>query len=210
MNHLLVVDGHHLVRQAIACLLERYENIESVEHAASGEEALRKARVRAPDLVVMDLALEGILHGLDLIDSLRRELPETKVIVLTNDDRRSMVDGALQAGAVGYVSKRSNDEDLATAISSVLAGRNYIAREVAGSAQPEDGREKLGDALRALSRRERESLVLIARGGTTKSIASELGISPKTVEKHRAKLARKLGIHSVAELTRFALQNEVL
>jgi DNA-binding NarL/FixJ family response regulator len=205
----MVVDGHHIVREGLVCLLHRLDEIGSVEQAASGEEALRKAREMepAPRLVVMDLRLEGILHGIDLAAAFRREVPDASIMVLTDERHRGMVEAAIQAGASGYLLKTSTFEDFKQALTTITEGKTYLSPEISRMAE---GNGANGEhPLRMLSRRERQVLTLIARGGTTKSIAHDLGISPKTVEKHRGKLARKLDIHSVAELTRFAIENEL-
>ena len=214
--NILVVDGHHIVREGLACILGRMEGISSVAQAASGEEALRMAKEGPTryEVVVMDLVLEGILHGIDLAAAFRRELPETRLIVLSADRRRAMVEASLQAGASAYVTKSDTLDALKAAIAAVQEGRTYLAPELASVTNGNgngngNGHRETGPSLRLLSPRERQVLTLIARGGTTKSIASDLGISPKTVEKHRGKLARKLDIHSVAELTRFAMENEM-
>lgn len=207
--NVIVVDGHHIVREGLVCLLHRLDEVAHVEQAASGEEALRKAREMDPPprMVVMDLRLEGILHGIDLTSTFRKELPEMGIVVLTDQRHRGMVEAAMQAGASAYLLKTSYFEDLKHAIQAVSEGKTYLSAEISRIAE---GNGAAGEhPLRMLSRRERQVLTLIARGGTTKSIAHELGISPKTVEKHRGKLARKLDIHSVAELTRFAIENEL-
>ena len=213
-TNILVVDGHHIVREGLACLLSRMEGVASVAQAASGEEALRIAKEGGNryEVVVFDLVLEGILHGIDLAAAFRRELPETRLIALSADRRRAMVEAALQAGASAYVTKSDTLDALKAAITAVREGRTYLAPELAAVTNGNgngNGHRETGPSLRLLSPRERQVLTLIARGGTTKSIASDLGISPKTVEKHRGKLARKLDIHSVAELTRFAIENEL-
>lgn len=207
--NVLVVDGHHIVREGLVCLLHRLDEIGTVEQAASGEEALRKAQEMDPNpsLIIMDLRLEGILHGIDLATSFRRELPDSRIIVLSDERHRGMVEAAMQSGVNAYLLKTCHFEDLKQGIASVNEGKAYLSAEISRMAE---GDGAAGEhPLRILSRRERQVLTLIARGGTTKSIAHELGISPKTVEKHRGKLARKLDIHSVAELTRFAIENEM-
>lgn len=212
--NVLVVDGHHIVREGIACLLGKMEGVRSVEQAASGEAALEMIRSggEKPDVVVMDLVLEGVMHGIDLEQTLRREARDAKIVVISNDRRKPMIEAALHSGASAFLAKSSSRDELKQALTAVLEGRTYLAPELARLAAAEgNGHNGNGHApsLRVLSPRERQVLTLIARGGTTKSIASDLGISPKTVEKHRGKLARKLDIHSVAELTRFAIENEV-
>ncbi len=190
-------------------MLHRLDEIGTVEQAASGEEALRKAQEMDPNpsLIIMDLRLEGILHGIDLATSFRRELPDSRIIVLSDERHRGMVEAAMQSGVNAYLLKTCHFEDLKQGIASVNEGKAYLSAEISRMAE---GDGAAGEhPLRILSRRERQVLTLIARGGTTKSIAHELGISPKTVEKHRGKLARKLDIHSVAELTRFAIENEM-
>ncbi len=204
-RNLLVVDGHHLVREALAAYFRSVFGAAKVETAASGEAALEKLQNGANDthLVILDLKLDGVLHGLDLTATLARNWPGLPIVVLTNLCRRNLVEAALDAGARAYVLKSCRPEELKRAVEMALDGRRYLCDGLPTEREGTPG-------LSMLSPRERQVLTLIARGGTTKSIASDLGISPKTVEKHRGKISQKLGIHSVAQLTRLALDYELV
>lgn len=207
-KNILIVDGHHIVRRGLACLLQRMDGVENVVEAASGEEALRLVREGqpSPDVVVMDLSLEGILHGIDLAAALRREKNDLRIVVLTNERRKGTVEAVLQAGANAYLVKTCREEELKRAVDGTES-KPFLSPELQRLEVATGNGHHNG--MQSLSRRERQVLTLIARGGTTKSIAADLGISPKTVEKHRGKLARKLNLHSVAELTRYAIENEM-
>ncbi len=204
-RHLLVVDGHHVVREALAEYFRSVLGASRVSRAASGEAALEMLRngARRPELVIMDLKLDGSLHGLDLAERLCREWPGLPVVVLTNCHRPAVVRAALKAGVRAYLLKSCTVDELEAAVEAVLDGGRYLSPQLPA---------KAGDAPdpSVLSPRERQVLTLIARGGTTKSIASDLGISPKTVEKHRGKISQKLGLNSVAQLTRLALDHELV
>ncbi len=205
----LVVDGQHVVREGIVRLLPDLEGVASAAGVASAGSALERLAVEPFDLVVLDRHLEGPMQGFDLLLEIHQRWPKVPILVLSLDHRRVSVEAAVRAGALGYVSKRSPVWELEAAITAVKAGRHYLCQAIADGA-PQDQGEVAGIALQRLSRREREVLVLIARGRTTKEVASDLGISPKTVEKHRAKLARKLGARGIADLTRFAIESDLI
>jgi len=204
----LLVDGHHLVREGLARLLCELPTVAELTQYGAGEEALRALREsrEAPALAVFDVKLDGILHGIDLATALRREFPDTRLLVLTNDRKRSMIDAMVQAGADAYLLKTCSVNELEAAVLALLAGETMLSPGMMSQARPQASEPSLQE----LSRREREVLTLVSRGGTTKSIAKDLEISPKTVEKHRGKISKKLDLHSVAELTRFAIDNELV
>ncbi len=207
--HVLVADGQHVVREGVVRLLASFAQVREVEGVASGEAALERLKDEDIDLLVVDPRLAGALQGVDLIREARGKWPMLPVLVLSSDHRRPAVEAAVKAGALAYVSKGSPVEELLAGIEAAQAGRHFLAQAVADGA-PEGSGEEAATALRRLSRREREVLVLIARGSTTKEVASTLGISPKTVEKHRAKLSIKLVARNIADLTRFALESGLL
>jgi two-component system nitrate/nitrite response regulator NarL len=202
--HLLVVDDHPVVRKGISSCLARHPGIEVVGEAGDGKAALSKARDLAPDIVLMDLDLPQ-MDGLAVTEILRRERPKVKVLILSMHSSAEYVMRILKAGARGYVLKGASAEELVQAIETVEAGQTYFSPEVARLAlnQFVDGAgEKAADELSA---REREVLIQVAEGLSNKEIATRLNLGVRTVETHRERIMRKLDIHSIAGLTRFAI-----
>jgi len=206
---ILLVDDHTMFRAGLRVLLELYPDFEVVGEAGDGQEALAQVRELAPDVVLMDIAMPG-LDGLMTTRRIREESPQSKVIVLTQHENREYITPALKVGASGYVLKRAADEELVSAIRAVYQGQTYLDPLVAGIVV-DDYRRRLeglpqGDPYESLTDREREVLVLVAKGHTNREIAELLHISPKTVDFHRTNLMRKLDLHNRTELTRFALR----
>jgi two-component system nitrate/nitrite response regulator NarL len=202
---LLLVDDHPVVRKGISSCLARHGNITVVGEAADGLEALEKAKALAPDIVLLDIDLPK-LSGLNVTEILRKEMPQVKVLVLSMYQRAEYLVRILQAGARGYVLKDASPDDLVKAIETVNAGETFFSPEVARLALNRfvQGNED-GPDLGELTNREREVLVLIAEGLSNKEIAVKLNVGVRTVETHRERVMRKLSIHSVAGLTRFAI-----
>ncbi len=200
----LIADDHALVRSALKSLLEAQPDLEVVGEAEDGAAALECCRRLAPDVVIMDLAMPG-RGGINATDDLRREMPGTKVLVLTMHDDDAYLRLARLAGAAGFVLKKSLATELIRAIRAVAAGQHYFP--TADTAPPPRFR---GGLLERITEREREVLALIALGHTTAEISVKLRISEKTVESHRAHIIEKLGLRSRAELVRFALEHGLL
>jgi DNA-binding NarL/FixJ family response regulator len=204
---ILVVDDHRLVREAISLCLSRQTGIEVVGRAHDGRVAVHLARQLKPDVVVMDVAMPN-LNGVGATRQIVREQLAAKVIALSETlDRRSVQD-MLAAGASGYVLKTASLDDLVAAIRDVASNHTYLSPAVC--ALLVDGyRNRSTDTARStspdLTAREREVLQLIAEGRSTKGIARELHLSGKTIEWHRSRIMRKLGIDSVAGLVRYAM-----
>lgn len=209
----LLVDDHPVVRQGIAALLSAHEDLEVVGQAGDGREALVLIRELKPHVVLMDLAMP-LLNGVQVTRRVRQEMPETKVLVLTSYGHDEYLRQALEAGASGYLLKKTAAEELVKALHEVCAGRPYYSAALAKSITRVTGgrgsRRPLAGSQSALTVREGQLLQLIANGYSNKQVAQELGISVKTVEKHRQKLMNKLGIHETAGLTRYALALESL
>jgi DNA-binding NarL/FixJ family response regulator len=202
-RRLLLADDHEIVRQGLRALLEHKGFVVAGE-AANGYEAIRLARELHPDIAILDLAMP-LINGVGAARRILRELPGTKVILLTMHTEEPYVLDALQAGVAGYVVKSDAAADLAAAIEGVLQGATYLSSKIS-RAIVESYAEKKGLPLGPLSPREREVLQLITEGKTTKEIASLLEISVKTAEAHRTKIMTKIGTHGVAGLVRYAIR----
>ena len=201
----LVVDDHPVVREGISAYLARHKHLLIVGEAADGCEAVAKARALLPDSVLLDIDLPQ-MSGLEVAEALRKELPNIKVLILSMHQSAGCLTRSLQSGARGYVLKGSSPEELLKAIETVLAGECYFSPEIAHLAfkQVIQGNGARPGATE-LTSREKEVLVLIARGLSNKEIANNLNLSVRTVETHREHVMRKLAIHNAAGLTRFAL-----
>ena len=202
---LLVVDDHPIVRKGISLCLARHQNFEIIGEAGDGREAVRKARELRPDIILMDINMPQ-MSGLAVTELLRRELPEIKVLILSVNGNPDSVLRMVQSGARGYILKEAPPEELVRAIETVQAGEAYFSQDVARVALNQFVRGG-GEAAGApqLTPREREVLVQIAEGLSNKEIACQLGVGVRTVETHRERIMRKLDIHTVAGLTKFAI-----
>jgi len=203
----LVADDHPVVRKGLQSCLARHGHIRVVGEAADGDEALRMTRELKPDVVLMDISMPG-MNGLAVTEVLRKEAPEVKVLVLSIHRNKNAIFRVIQAGAHGYVSKEAPSEEVLRAIQSVHEGEPYFSEEIARAALNEfvtSGGKK--EPFSQLTSREREVLVLIAEGQSNKEIADRLGIGVRTIETHRERIMRRLNIHSVAGLTKYAIAN---
>jgi two-component system nitrate/nitrite response regulator NarL len=202
---ILIADDHPVVRQGLAACLERHDHLAVVGEARDGFEAVALCRERKPDLVLMDIAMPR-MSGLAAAEMLRKEMPQIRVLILTMHSNKDYVQRVLQCGAAGYVLKDASPEDLVLAIEAVYRGEPYFSPEIAGLALDQFVRGPSGElAEERLTCREREVLIQIADGFSNKEIASRLGVGVRTVETHRERIMRKLDIHSVAGLTKYAL-----
>jgi len=199
----LLADDHQIVRQGLRGLLEQAGH-EVVGEAADGREALKLARALLPDIAVLDLSMP-LLNGLDAAHEIRRIAPEIKTILLTMYTDKGYVLQALRAGAKGYVLKTQAAEDLIRAIREVSRGEVYLSPGVAVSVV-DAYLQKTDAAADPLTPRERQILQLVAEGKSTKEIARMLSISFKTAESHRNRMMKKLDIHEVAGLVRYAIR----
>ena len=206
--NVLLVEDHSVVREGLRALLQTEPDMEVVGEAADGLEAVKLVRKTAPEVVVMDISLP-VLNGLDASLQILRACPSTKILALSSYDDSNCVEEMTEAGVKGFLSKRTAGTYLVEAIRAVRGGKTFYSPEVAKrvreqqAARANSGRG--GKNPFALTQREQEVLQLIAEGFPNKAIAVELGISIKTVEKHRQGAMNKLGIHEVAGLTRYAL-----
>jgi two-component system nitrate/nitrite response regulator NarL len=202
---ILLVDDHPVVRKGLMSCLAQHEHLQIIGEAADGREALRKARELAPDLILMDIDMPH-LNGLAVTEMLRRELPHIKVLILSIHNNTEFVLRIIQSGARGYALKEVSTDDLIRAIDTVYAGEAFFSPEVARLALNQFVRGGGGTTTATqLTGREREVLVHIAEGLSNKEIATQLGVGVRTVETHRERIMRKLNVHSVAGLTKFAI-----
>ena len=206
---ILLADDHTLVRQGVRKILEDQENWTIVGEAQDGRELVKKVLEEQPDVVVVDVAMP-LLNGIEATRQILRKLPSTKVLMLSMHDHPEYVLESVRAGAHGYLLKDTAAAELRHAIRAVEEGEAFysppVARRLSDAVRGELARERRTSELGTLTQREREVLEGIARGRTNKEIATELGISHRTVETHRESLMRKLRIRTVAGLTRFALE----
>jgi len=203
----LLADDHPVVRRGIQFCLSKESRIKVVGEATSGEEAIEQALKLQPDVILMDISMPG-MSGLDATMRLRQEAPDIKVLVLSIHTNRDYIFRIIQAGAQGYISKEASTDELIQAIDSVQSGKTFFSSEIAQAALQQlvqNGGKK--EPFGQLTSREREVLVLIAEGKSNKEIATKLGIGVRTIETHRERIMRRLGIHSVAGLTKFAIAN---
>lgn len=207
----VLADDHAVLRSGLRLLINTQRDMEVVGEAGSHHETLEAVRQFGPDVLLLDLTMPGG-SGTKLIDTLSREYPGTRVLVLTMHDDPAYFRQAMAAGAAGYLVKKAADTDLLTAIRTVAQGRVYAPPDLALEPRGTRGQglerpgAKTGGALESLSVREREVLALLAEGHTNQAIADRLYLSVKTVESYRARVMGKLGLRNRAELTRFALE----
>ncbi len=199
----LIVDDHSLMREGLRILLSEIPNVTVVAEAADGRDAITLCRSIQPSIVLMDLTLPE-LDGIEAIRQIHRRFPEIRILALTATATEVRAAEALNAGASGYVLKRSGKKELLNAIESVIQGRVYLdpaLDETQIEALVTDPNKNTHHALTA---RERQVLKLVAQGNPNRLIAEVLVVSPKTVETHRLNLMQKLDAHNAAELTRWA------
>lgn len=210
----LLADDHAIVREGVRLCLEGMGDIEVVGEAEDGHQAVRLVGQLTPDVAVVDVTMPR-LNGIETLRQIRRDHPRTRVVMLSMHDNEAYVTQALQAGASGYVLKRTAATELATAIRAACSGDIYLHPGVAKRVVA-DYLQRLGpdDAVPAphdrLTPREREVLQLAAEGLTTREIAEQLVVSTKTAEHHRASAMAKLNLHSQTELVKYAIRSGLI
>jgi DNA-binding NarL/FixJ family response regulator len=214
MIRIAIVDDHDLLRAGIRAILEQDPLFQIVAETGDGQEAIRIAARLTPDVMLMDVHLPGGLGGLDATETIVRDTPEVRVIVLTQYENREYIRRALRIGARGYMLKRSAASDLKEAIRTVHAGQRYLHPAVADSLVDlvTTGRsiEDAEDEYDRLTPRERQVFTLLAEGKTSRDIAKYLSISLKTAMTHRTNVMEKLKMHTRSELIRYAVRKGVL
>ncbi|MCX9158500.1 response regulator transcription factor [Niveibacterium sp. 24ML] len=204
----MLVDDHKILRDALHSVLEREPDVSVVAGASDGNEALSLMEACKPDVVVMDIGMPGI-GGVETTRRLLRDFPTARVLALSTYSDRRIVLQMLEANASGYVVKSAGRDELLRAIRAVSQGRTYLCPEVSAIVVDSMRGKRPVEKPRAdrLGRRELEVLRLLAEGQTSPEIATTLYIATSTVEVHRRNIMRKLDLHSVAELTKYAIRN---
>ncbi len=210
MIKVILADDHSIVRAGLRRIVEESGDMEVIAEASDGREALRKVEQYKPDVAVIDISMPG-LDGLEVVSQLGSRYPDLPVLILTMHEEGQYVVRAIEAGAMGYLTKQSAPEQLVIAIRKVINGSRYVTDEAAEALALRIARGRKGQTpLDSLSMRELQVLRRLALGNTNREIASAYHISIKTVETYRARLLKKLNLRNNAELSRFAIQNHLI
>jgi RNA polymerase sigma factor (sigma-70 family) len=205
----IVADDHSVVREGIRTVLEAADDFDVVAEAATGAQALALIDEHDPDVAILDLTMPE-MSGIDVITRLRERSARTSVLILSMHDHPEYVLGAVRAGADGYLLKSAGPGEVRDAVRAVAEGResfsSRVTQQLSSALRDEAARETSRDRLEQLTPREKEVLIRVTAGRTSREIAEEFGISHRTVETHRESIMRKLRIRTVAGLTRFALE----
>ena len=208
---ILIADDHELIRDGLKARLEKHEGWEVCGEAVNGRQAVELARTLQPDVVVLDISMPE-LNGIEATRQICKACPKTGVLILTMQESEGLVREVLAAGARGFVLKTDTARLLVSAIEALAAGKPFFTGKVSemvlgGFLDPDRVAAEAGSRL---SPREREIAQLLAEARTNKEIAVKLGVSVKTIDAHRANIMRKLNLHSVAELVRYAIREGLI
>ncbi len=222
MLRILIADDHEVARHGIRALLEGHPGWDVCAEAKDGREAVEFASTMSPDLILLDIGMPN-LNGLEAARQILASTPETPILILTMHDSEQVVREVLRAGARGFLLKSDAGRDLVAAVEALQMKRTFFTTRVSQmvlegyldrenpDGHSQDSNEKKEDpATEVLTSREREVIQLLAEGKTSKEVAVALRLSVKTAETHRTNLMRKLGLHSVADLTRYAVRNGIV
>lgn len=204
----LVVDDHAIVREGICSLLARRKDIEVVGQAADGKHAVAQVAALAPDVVLMDISMP-VMNGLEATLEIRRNFPNVRVLVLSQYESKEYVVPLLRAGAAGYIAKRARANELVDAIRAVYYDGAFLQPNIARAVVEGVANGSHEEPQPILTEREKQVVRLVADGLSSREIADELGLSVKTVDTHRANIMEKLGIHSSAELVKYAIREGI-
>jgi two-component system response regulator NreC len=209
---ILLVDDHKIVFESLQSLLDEQPDMRVVGWAENGRDAVTKVKELEPAVVIMDVAMPG-LNGIEATQQITSHYPGTKIIALSMHAEKQFVTGILSAGASGYLTKNCSSDELVNAIRGVVANKKYLSPDIAGVVIEEslNHSPKTGSSSSStLTMREREVLQLIVEGNTVKQIAERLYLSIKTIHTHRNQIMQKLNMHSIAELTKFAIREGLI
>ncbi|MFO7535497.1 MAG: response regulator transcription factor [Kiritimatiellia bacterium] len=209
---LLIADDHQMMREGLKALISKEPGMSVVGEAQNGEETVDLTRKTTPHVAVIDVTMPD-LNGIEATRKIIRDNPSVKVVGLSGHPDRHFVREMLKAGASAYILKQTAFDELIRAIHEVMAGRTYLSPEVTqglvDSYVRSSPRKGENPAFATLTDREREALQLLAEGRSSKEIANKMGVSVKTIETHRRNIMEKLNLHSVAELTKYAIREGV-
>ena len=210
MIKVLLADDHSIVRAGLSRIVEESGDMEVIAEAADGRETIRLVRETSPDVAVIDISMPG-LDGLEVVSQLHGQCPDLPILILTMHEEGQYVVRAIQAGAMGYMTKQSAPEQLLKAIRKIFEGSRYLTDEAAEALALRVARGSGEQSpLDSLSMRELQVLRRLAMGHTNREIASAYSISIKTVDTYRSRLLKKLNLRNNAELSRFAMQNRLI
>lgn len=210
MIKVLLADDHSIVRAGLRRIVEESGDMAVIAEAADGRETIRLVRETSPDVAVIDISMPG-LDGLEVVDQLRGQCPDLPILILTMHEEGQYVVRAIQAGAMGYMTKQSAPEQLLKAIRKIYEGGRYLTDEAAETLALRIAKGTGEQSpLDSLSMRELQVLRRLAMGHTNREIASAYSISIKTVDTYRSRLLKKLNLRNNAELSRFAIQNRLI
>ena len=210
MIRVLLADDHSIVRAGLRRIVEESDEMTVVAEASDGREAIAQAKMQRPDVAVIDISMPG-LDGLEVISHLLALYPKLPILVLTMHEEEQYLVRAFEAGAMGYLTKRSAPEQLVSAIGKIHGGSRYLTPAAAEILALRLARGKKGGSpLDLLSTRELQVLRRLASGATNREIADAYGISIKTVDTYRFRILKKLNLRNNAELSRFAMQNRLI
>uniref|UniRef100_Q47DK2 Two component transcriptional regulator, LuxR family n=1 Tax=Dechloromonas aromatica (strain RCB) TaxID=159087 RepID=Q47DK2_DECAR len=207
-TRIILADDQLLIRAGIRAIVETLPGFQIEAECTDGYEAISAIQRLQPDVVLLDIAMPGP-SGIEVARTIRQFDPNTKILVLSSVDRPEIIEQALAAGVNGYLLKDFVLAELLQALEMVLHGERFLSPKIREMSRFSDAEGTSGSGTQ-LTARQTEILRLVASGRTTKEIARDLGISPKTVEFHRSRLMERIGVHDVTGLTRFALQTGVV
>jgi DNA-binding NarL/FixJ family response regulator len=205
---ILLVESQTVVRQGVCALLKQHLSLTVIGEAGNGSDGLKLARMLKPDMVLLGIRLPD-LNGIDCCRMIVEEFPTTRVLALSMHSERPLIRQMFQAGASGYLLKSCDEDEMVRAIHAVCQGQKYLPAELVGSVMEDylNPRSASGEPYPCrLTRREREILQQLTDGKSTKQVAHSLSVSTKTIETHRRNIMKKLDLHSLPELTKYAIQ----
>ena len=209
---IMLADDHKMFRETLKIPLNAEADFQVIAEAGQGKELLALLEQYQPDVLVLDINLPDI-HGIELAKYISRERPLIKILALSGYTEKIFIDEMLQAGAMGYVVKSAGSDELITAVRTVAGGERFLSPDVAhnfAASAISHSSSDLDPPLALLGRRERQVLALLAQGLRSHEIAVQMGIAPSTVEVHRRNIRQKLGLTSIAELTKYALRKKIV
>lgn len=210
MVNILIADDHDVVRQGIHALVDEHDGWNVCAEASTGREAVEKARELRPDLAILDVGMPE-MNGLEAARQIHAAVPKTKLLILTVHEIEHLAEDFVEAGARGYILKSDAGSLLVEAVDTLMKGGLFFSARMREVLQGSAQRAHLGASADVrLTRREREVLQLVAEGKSNKEIGIALQITTKTAETHRARMMAKLSLHSVADLVRYAIRNQII